>query len=305
MAMNETPTPTERSMSRFTRFWMGLIDPHPSVQEIGERARAQLLAILTLILTSVYGWALISRPSSYNEFLALLFFTFIAYVLSRTPYYRIGIYFLCFSFTAFAYITLYLGTASSYASAITTSVHVSLVVASLLLPPLGLAALVTFVTIASFTAPLYSTVPIAFGSDFYKDTGVAISIGVILIGATIFRSFIERKRLEQLNEANRELEDLTTNLEQRVNERTSEIENVNKQTERRAAQLRAVMELSEAIAQLQDLSEIFPATTKLISERFGFYHVGIFLIDPDHEYAVLQAANSEGGKQMLARNHRL
>ena len=305
MAINETSRPTERSMSRFTRFWMGLIDPHPSVQEIGERARAQLLAILTLILTIVYGWALISRPSSYNEFLALLFFTFIAYVLSRTPYYRIGIYFLCFSFTAFAYITLYLGTASSYASAITTSVHVSLVVASLLLPPLGLAALVTFVTIASFTAPLYSTVPIALGSDFYKDTGVAISIGVILIGATIFRSFIERKRLEQLNEANRELEDLTTNLEQRVNERTSEIENVNKQTERRAAQLRAVMELSEAIAQLQDLSEIFPATTKLISERFGFYHVGIFLIDPDHEYAVLQAANSEGGKQMLARNHRL
>ncbi|HEU4745618.1 MAG TPA: GAF domain-containing protein, partial [Anaerolineales bacterium] len=54
-----------------------------------------------------------------------------------------------------------------------------------------------------------------------------------------------------------------------------------------------------------DLSEIFPATTKLISERFGFYHVGIFLIDRDREYAILQAANSEGGKQMLARHHRL
>ena len=305
MAIHETSTHAERSMNGFTRFWMGLIDPHPSVQEIGERARAQLLAILTLILTLVYGWALISRPTSFSEFLALLLFTFIAYALSRTPYYRLGIYFLSFSFTAFAYITLYLGTASSYASAITTSVHVSLVVASLLLSPPGLAALVVFVTIASFAAPLYSAVPITLDSDFYKDTGVAISIGVILIGATIFRSFIERKRLEQLNEANRGLEDLTTNLEQRVNERTSEIENVNKQTERRAAQLRAVMELSEAIAQLQDLSEIFPATTKLISERFGFYHVGIFLIDPDHQYAVLQAANSEGGKQMLARNHRL
>jgi GAF domain-containing protein len=305
MAMNETTTYAARLMNGLRRFSMLLIEPHPAVQEIGERARAQLLAILTLILTVVYGWALISRPSSYNEFLALLFFTFIAYVFSRTPYYRIGIYFLCFSFTAFAYVTLYLGTASSYASAITTSVHVSLVVASLLLSPLGLAALVTFVTIASFAAPLYSTVPIALNSDFFKDTGVAISIGLILMGATAFRSFIERKRLEQLNEANRELEDLTTNLEQRVNERTSEIENVNKQTERRAAQLRAVMELSEAIAQLQDLNEIFPATTRLISERFGFYHVGIFLIDPEQQYAILQAANSEGGKQMLARNHRL
>jgi GAF domain-containing protein len=287
------------------RFWMSLINPHPSVQEVGERARAQLLAILTLILTVVYGWALISRPESYNEFFALLIFTIVAYALSRTPYYRIGIYFLCFSSTAFAYSTLLLGTASSYSSAITTTVHVSLVVASLLLSSPGLAALVTFVAIASFTAPLYSTVPVAFDGDFFKDTGVALSIGLILIGASTFRSFIERKRLAELNQANQGLESLTSNLEQRVNERTAEIESVNKQTQRRASQLKAVTELSEAIAQLQDLNEIFPATTKLISERFGFYHVGIFLIDRDHEYAVLQAANSEGGQQMLARNHRL
>lgn len=305
MTLNGTPTPTEKPRSGIARFWMSLINPHPSVEEVGERARAQLLAILTLILTVVYGWALISRPESYDEFFALVLFTIVAYALSRTPYYRIGIYFLCFSSTAFAYVTLFLGTASSFSSAITTTVHVSLVVASLLLSAPGLAALVTFVAIASFTAPLYSTVPVAFDGDFFKDTGVALSIGLILIGATAFRSLIERKRLAELNQANQELESLTSNLEQRVNERTAEIESVNKQTQRRASQLKAVTELSEAIAQLQDLSEIFPATTKLISERFGFYHVGIFLIDRDHEYAVLQAANSEGGQQMLARNHRL
>jgi GAF domain-containing protein len=53
------------------------------------------------------------------------------------------------------------------------------------------------------------------------------------------------------------------------------------------------------------LNEIFPATTRLISERFGFYHVGIFIVDQDRQYAVLQAANSEGGQRMLKRNHRL
>ena len=305
MAMNQTPTHTEDSLSGFTRFWMSLINPHPSVQEVGEKARAQLLAVLTLILTLVYGWALISRPESYSEFIALLIITIVAYALSRTPYYRIGTYFLCFSFTAFAYITLLLGTASSYSSAITTSVHVSLVVASLLLSAPGLATLLTFVAIASFTAPWYSQVPVAFDSNFFKDTGVTLSIGAILIGATTFRGFIERKRLDQLNKANRELEHLTSNLEHRVNERTAELETAHHQTERRASQLKAVTELAEAIAQLQDLSEVFPATTKLISERFGFYHVGIFLIDRDREYAVLQAANSEGGQQMLARNHRL
>jgi GAF domain-containing protein len=130
-------------------------------------------------------------------------------------------------------------------------------------------------------------------------------MGVILIGANIFRARVEGERVKELSLANRELEHLTSNLEQRVNERTGEIEEANKQNARRAAQLKAVTELSESIAQLHDLNEILPTTTRLISERFGFYHVGIFLVDRDREYAILQAANSEGGKRMLERSHRL
>jgi GAF domain-containing protein len=53
------------------------------------------------------------------------------------------------------------------------------------------------------------------------------------------------------------------------------------------------------------LNELFPVATNLISERFGFYHIGIFLIDNARESAILQAANSEGGKRMLARSHKL
>ena len=46
-------------------------------------------------------------------------------------------------------------------------------------------------------------------------------------------------------------------------------------------------------------------TVELISNRFGFYHTGIFLLDDSGEHAVLQAAASEGGQRMLARGHRL
>ena len=94
-------------------------------------------------------------------------------------------------------------------------------------------------------------------------------------------------------------------IEQRVNERTNDLEKANDQIQRRAAQLAAITQLSESIAELQDLNEILPATATLISERFGFYHVGIFLIDQDREFAILQAANSPGGKRMLERSHRL
>ena len=102
-----------------------------------------------------------------------------------------------------------------------------------------------------------------------------------------------------------QLQGLIGNLENRVAERTRDLEKANAQTSRRALQLQAITELGEAIAQVQDLGELFPNVAKLISERFGFYHVGVFLIDSDKEYAILQAANSEGGQQMLAQGHRL
>jgi GAF domain-containing protein len=43
----------------------------------------------------------------------------------------------------------------------------------------------------------------------------------------------------------------------------------------------------------------------VISENFGFYHVGIFLLDEINLFAILSATNSPGGQRMLARNHRL
>jgi GAF domain-containing protein len=305
MKLNETQSTTEISFNWFKRFAGFLIDPHPSVQETEEKRRAQLLATITLILLFGYVWALLSGPRSSGELIALLFFTAIAYGLSRTRYYSGGTLFFCFTFTAFAYVTLFLGTASSYASAITSIVHIALIIASILLSLRGLASLVLFVAVASATAPYYSQVPITMNADFYKDTGVVIMMGIILIGTNIFRKFNERDRLQELHIVNLELKDLASTLEQRVNERTVEIEIANLQTARRASQLQAVTELSESIAKLQDLNEIFPATTRLISERFGFYHVGIFLVDQAREYAILQAANSEGGQRMLKRSHRL
>ena len=53
------------------------------------------------------------------------------------------------------------------------------------------------------------------------------------------------------------------------------------------------------------LKTLLTRTVDLITNRFDFYHVGIFLLDDSGEHAVLQAASSEGGQKMLARGHRL
>jgi GAF domain-containing protein len=115
--------------------------------------------------------------------------------------------------------------------------------------------------------------------------------------------------LEKLNQAlsarESEMRSMRAAVEQEVHERTAQLEKTNQQLGRRASQLKAITRLSEAIAQVQNLNEILPAATRLISEHFGFYHVGIFFVDSTREHAILQAANSEGGARMLERGHRL
>jgi len=99
--------------------------------------------------------------------------------------------------------------------------------------------------------------------------------------------------------------ELISGLEERVQERTSSLEDANRQNKRRAEQFETIAEVAHTIGSTQDLQSLLPHVAKVISQQFGFYHVGIFLLDNNHEYAVLQATNSEGGQRMLDRGHRL
>lgn len=100
------------------------------------------------------------------------------------------------------------------------------------------------------------------------------------------------------NSMSARLSELITNLEGEVVQRT-------KQLERRASQIQAAAELGNAVASLRDLEGLLSRTTQLISDKFGYYHVGIFLLDDKGEFAVLRASNSSGGARMLSRGHKL
>ncbi|HET8704675.1 MAG TPA: GAF domain-containing protein, partial [Pseudomonadales bacterium] len=45
--------------------------------------------------------------------------------------------------------------------------------------------------------------------------------------------------------------------------------------------------------------------TEAISEQFGHYHAGIFLLDPAGDYLILRASNSQGGKKLIAQSYKI
>jgi len=102
-----------------------------------------------------------------------------------------------------------------------------------------------------------------------------------------------------------QLQETLHGLEERVAERTTDLEKSSQKLERRAGQFEAVAQLARTITSIQDLDILLPRITQLVSELFGFYHAGLFLLDESRQFAVLSAANSEGGQRMLERRHSL
>jgi len=94
-------------------------------------------------------------------------------------------------------------------------------------------------------------------------------------------------------------------LETRITERTQELEKLSENNAYRASLFESIARISRIINTSQNLERLLPQITETISDQLGFYHVGIFIVDAQREYAVLMAANSDGGKVMLTRNHRL
>jgi GAF domain-containing protein len=140
--------------------------------------------------------------------------------------------------------------------------------------------------------------PLNFARDM---TGVFALVGIIIyLTITNLQNALNKSRsaARELSLSNQELNELRVDLEKRVEERTSELR-------KRAAQLEAVSSVARTIASVQEIDTLLPAITRMVSQQFGFYHVGIFLLDQQRRSAVLSAANSRGGMRMLGRQHSL
>jgi len=139
--------------------------------------------------------------------------------------------------------------------------------------------------------------PVAFARDL-SFVFIAITV-LVYFSTTSMQNAIRRANVSEkdLVLSNQNLKELNQSLEDRVSVRTAELELANQRNERRARQFEAIAQVARATTSMQDEDALLPRLAQVISEKFGFYHVGIFLIDAAREYAILQAANSKGGEQ--------
>jgi GAF domain-containing protein len=132
---------------------------------------------------------------------------------------------------------------------------------------------------------------------------IALSLLALYFLATInWRSF--RNLLQALDVAQRSAAAARA-LSEQLEEYASRLEESQRQLSRRAEYLEAAAQVAGVAAATLEQHQLLTQTADLISQRFDFYHTGVFLLDDRGECVVLHAASSVGGERMLARGHSL
>lgn len=98
--------------------------------------------------------------------------------------------------------------------------------------------------------------------------------------------------------ANQELQTVRSMLEELVKIRTEELEN-------RSRYLQTAIDVSRAATSLLESDHLMHEVVNLIQSQFDLYYVGLFLLDPGREWAVLRAGTGSAGKAMIERGHRI
>ena len=164
----------------------------------------------------------------------------------------------------------------------------------------GLVGLALYILELTGSLPAPLAIPSSVG-HWLGATICLIVIAVLLFNNTkILRNALEQARRNQAAQlqANQELEETRLNLQNQVAQHSNELE-------QRSKYLQASIEVSHAAASLRDIQKLLDKTVDLIRERFDLYYVGIFLSDPNDEWAILRAGTGSAGSAMIARNHRI
>jgi GAF domain-containing protein len=146
------------------------------------------------------------------------------------------------------------------------------------------------------TIPIYPSIDAGF-SDFFMLLGFVVATTAI-VGLSR-RSIVNALRHARANEralaeANRELQASSEELQARTRE-----------LGRHSMQLQMAAEIAREVTATRELSALLDRAVNLVLDRFGFYHVAIFIVDEQDDYAVLRAATGEAGRQMLEQEHQV
>ena len=268
-------------------------------------------AAVALVLVAIV--ALFGAPADMTEWTTLLsaigalIVTAVLLVLARFGFLRlVSIVFLSLMWL---FITVWIGTVAGLVSDTSLLAYPLIIVLAGLL--LGGRAAIAFTAISVLAAagvfylevagllvveeraltimdPIMAAIPLAL-------TGLLLRFAI----DSMNRALVSARENERAQvQANSELDLIRASLEERVVERTAELE-------RRSIYLEAAAEVGRAATSILETDRLMAHVAELVQQRFGLYHVGMFLLDGTGRWAEYRAGAGEGKEDLLDSQFRL
>jgi signal transduction histidine kinase len=270
--------------SNFFRKWFTA----PQKTLIGpDRRNARLLAGLLLVIILGLLLSQITAPTAALSVVLVLFLPL--YFLSRTQYYKYSAFItlIVFSLSIIFFFPLGDAAPTSYqineVDGFVTWVALPVLIASMILSfrntfILAIVNIVLLIVLPSIVPGL--TLNVALGA-----AGFPLTIIPLILVAMRHRQQLEEERQTELKETNQALQKSESQLEQRVLERTRD--------------LNVAADVARQITTVLDLNELLPRLTELTKKAFDLYFVSVFLYQPDSQALIIAAGTGDAGEKML------
>ena len=306
--MSQTGSPMEQKQRWYSpivaffrpihRVWKHIVQPHPFLQDPQNQWKARLLAALSLLLgiSALSGLlynTIANRTAGDSQkiqvlMIAIAVVSAITYTVSRTRYYRAGITIIIASLSLLTYAGALIGDPSARTFAM-------LVLPLMFIMSTAYVSLRGMVSLSLGNAVISMLMPVVapnIGWEFAATiAGQSMVYGALLGMITFTRERIERERLDEVSNMNQDLRVLTSDMEQRVADRTKDIA--------------VAAEVGRRIAVVRDLNEMLFEAVELVRKYFNLYYSQIYLLDSTGRTLVVRAGTGETGREMLRRSHRL
>jgi putative methionine-R-sulfoxide reductase with GAF domain len=275
---------SERSHPNQT-LWQRLITPHSGITDLQEVERARRLAVLSLVLFCVGAPIILAgifAPGSPSKAgIPSVVLALVGYLLSRTRWARIGSLVLIYGLVAL-FIFYILALPFNYSG----EQLVPFILIPILLSTIVMSARLTLILVIGSLASL-SIVAVKssmFESTIFVTEFVATTLISSLVVVLAFQREHDRSNLEV---------------------QTKDIDRYSQELEEDVKRITTTAEVGQAITGTRDLGTLLKQVTKLIIDRFDFYHAQVFLLDESKRFAVLMESTGEAGKKLLERKHQL
>ncbi|GAB4553093.1 MAG: hypothetical protein Fur0016_10390 [Anaerolineales bacterium] len=278
------------------RFFKTFILAHPSIHSAPERYKAQLLSALSLSFSLiVFGGLLVTlQLTGFSVLIAAGFLfsalSFIAYLVSRTPFYGRAALIFVAGFAFLAYVASLLG---AYPALFITLTFAILFLLTNLFEVKWMALFIAVNVVAELLLSALF-LPQLQGQEALNVRAGLFTLGLFVLLFAWYRDNLERLRLQEVAQAQIELQQ--ANLE---------LQNAQREVNARLAELRLAAEVGRSISQVRALDVMLTDAAELIRKQFDLYYVQVYLTNPSQTALVLQAGTGAVGEQLLARAHKL